>query len=121
MGIEIYTLVFSTLTGFILRYLSNQQENTFKLLQSDRESRVEAASRGGVWIRRFIVFIMMILFVFIVAGPAIFPHIPTVVLEEHWYGNSTLEIHGILYDETTKQILLSIIGYYFGDASAKKC
>lgn len=117
---ELLTMGGSAILGWLLKYLANQQENTYKLLQQDEKSREAAASRNGVWVRRFIVLIMMSLFAFIIAGPAFLPGLNTVVVNEGWLWTTTTEIKGIMYDATTREILLAIIGYYFGSASASK-
>lgn len=120
MSMELLTMGGSAILGWLLKYLSNQQENTFRLLKQDEESRQAASARGGVWIRRFIVLVMMSLFAFIIVGPAFIPGLNTVLVDQGWLWTSTIEIKGIMYDETTRQIMLAIIGYYFGVSSATK-
>ena len=120
MTTELMTMGISTVLGFGLKYLAQSQANTYELLKGDRESRIEASKRGGVWIRRFIVLVMMSIFAFIIIGPAFIPDLHTVVVDEGWLWTTTTEIKGIMYDATTKEILLAIIGYYFGVSSASK-
>lgn len=120
MSVELLTMGGSAILGWLLKYMSNQQENTFKLLQKDEESRQAASQRGGVWIRRFIVVVMMALFAFIIIAPAFIPGLNTVVVDKGWLWTSTIEVKGIMYDETTRQIMLAIIGYYFGTSSASR-
>ena len=120
MSLELLTMGGSAIIGWLLKYLANQQENTYKLLQQDEKSREAASARGGVWVRRFIVLVMMSLFAFIIAGPAFLPDLNTVLVSEGWLFTTTTEIKGIMYDVTTREILLAIIGYYFGVSSASK-
>jgi len=120
MTTELLTMGVSTVLGFGLKYLAQSQQNTYELLKGDRESREEAAKRGGVWIRRFIVLVMMSMFAFIVVAPAFIPGLNTVIVNEGWLFTTTTEIKGIMYDATTKEILLAIIGYYFGTSAASK-
>jgi hypothetical protein len=120
MSLELLTMGGSAIVGWLLKYLANQQENTYKLLKHDEESREAASARGGVWVRRFIVLVMMSLFAFIIAGPAFFPDLHTVIVNEGWLFTTTTEIKGIMYDATTREILLAIIGFYFGNSSASK-
>lgn len=120
MSMELLTMGGSALLGWALKYLSNQQENTYRLLKADEDSRRAASSRGGVWVRRFIVLVMMCIFTFIVVAPAFIDDLYTVIVNEGWLFTTTTEVKGIMYDETTRQILLSIIGYYFGTSAASK-
>lgn len=120
MSVELMTMGGSALLGWLLKYLSNQQENTFKLLKQDEESREAASKRGGVWVRRFIVLVMMFIFTFIVVAPAFIPGLNTVIVNEGWFFTTTTEIKGIVYDQTIREILLAIIGYYFGTSAATK-
>ena len=120
MSMELLTMGGSAILGWVLKYLANSQENTYKLLKHDEESRQAASARGGVWIRRFIVLVMMSLFAFIIVGPAFIPGLNTVLVDQGWLWTSTIEIKGIMYDATTREILLAIIGYYFGTSAASK-
>lgn len=120
MTTELLTMGASTVLGFGLKYLAQSQAHTYELLKGDRESRIEASARGGVWIRRFIVLVMMVIFTFIVIAPAFIPGLNTVIVNQGWLWTTTTEIKGIMYDETTKEILLAIIGYYFGTSAASK-
>lgn len=120
MSMELMTMGGSALLGWLLKYLANQQENTYKLLQQAEDSREAAASRGGVWVRRFIVLVMMSIFTFIVVAPAFIPGLNTIIVNEGWFFTTTTEIKGILYDDTIREILLAIIGYYFGSSAASR-
>lgn len=120
MTTELLTMGVSTVLGFGLKYLAQSQQNTYTLLKGDRESREEASKRGGVWIRRFIVLVMMSIFSFIIIAPAFIDDLNTVIVNQGWFFTSTTEIKGIIYDDTTRQILLAIIGYYFGTSSASR-
>ena len=120
MSMELLTMGGSAILGWVLKYFSNQQENTYRLLKQDEESREAASKRGGVWVRRFIVVVMMSVFTFIVIGPAFIPELNTVIVNEGWLWTTTTEIKGIMYDDATREILLAIIGYYFGTSAASK-
>jgi hypothetical protein len=121
MNLELITMGVSTISGFVLKYMANSQENTYKLLKKDEESRNAASKRStGVWVRRFIVLVMMSIFSFIIIAPAFIDDLNTVIVNQGWFFTSTTEIKGIIYDDTTRQILLAIIGYYFGTSSASK-
>lgn len=120
MPTDLIIMGVSTLSGFFLKYLANQQENTYRLLSKRDDSSDRASSRGGVWIRRFIVVVMMSIFTFIIIAPAFIPELKTVIVDKGWLFTTTTEINGIMYDETTRQILVAIIGYYFGHSSASK-
>ena len=121
MPVELITLGVSTLGGFALKYMATQakyRHEQFRDLMKAQERADKVDGGDGKYVRRFIVLIMMALLVFIVAAPA-FLDINTVLVHEGWLWTSTTEIKGIIYDETIRQILLSIIGFYFGTSAAK--
>ena len=121
MPVELLTLGVSTLGGFALKYMATQakyRHEQFRDLMKSQERADKVDGGDGKYVRRFIVLVMMTLLVFIVAAPA-FLDINTVLVHEGWFWTSTTEIKGIIYDETIRQILLSIIGFYFGTSAAK--
>jgi hypothetical protein len=115
---ELITMGVSTLGGFWLKNMANNAERLHEERLAYKES-VKAArnDKAGVLVRRFIVFVMVMLFVFIVAAPA-FMDIQTVIIEDGWFGKSQMKIDGIMYDETMRMTITSIIGYYFGTSAA---
>ncbi len=122
MSIELITMGVSTLGGFALKYMATQAQyrhEQFRDLMKaqDRADKVDGGQ--GKYVRRFIVLVMMSLLVFIVAGPA-FLDINTILVNEGWLWTTTTEIRGIIYDNTIREILVAIIGFYFGTSAATK-
>ena len=116
--LEIISMGASALGGFWLTHSANQAERLHEeRLAYNNSVRAAREDSAGVWVRRFIVLVMMSLLAFIVVGPA-FIDVNTVIVEDHWYGKSKLVIEGIMYDETMRMIITSIVGYYFGTSSA---
>ncbi len=109
----------STVGGFYLKNAANNAKYLHDERMGDRKSRKEAENRSGIWIRRFIVLVMMFLLMFIVVAPA-FLDINAVIIEEGWFGTKQIVVEGIVYDETIRMIITSIIGYYFGTSSATR-
>ena len=121
MPIELITMGVSTLGGFALKYMATQSKyrhEQFMDLMGSQERANKVDGGDGKYVRRFIVLVMMTLLVFIVAAPASLD-INTILVHEGWFWTSTTEVKGIMYDETIRQILLSIIGFYFGTSAAK--
>ena len=138
---EFISLVGGSLVGFLFKYLAEQRQTRaeeFKMLiqmnQQTTENQNKAIERIGVEagkvVRRTIV--LCILFGTIIA-PFILPFfgIPTVVeiKTEHapflgiFHIPDTVTFHnvyGYLFTEENRQILISIVGFYFGSAVAKK-
>lgn len=137
---ELLSLLGGGLTGFLFRYLAekrqDQKEIFERLLQTrqeDQKSQDAAIKRippdAGKAVRRFIV--MIILFGAVVA-PFILPFfgIPTIVetIEknpEFLFGlipaqDETIftPIYGYYYSQAISQVLISVIGFYFGNAAA---
>lgn len=108
----------STIGGFYLKNAANNARYLHEERMGDRESRKEASERG-IWIRRFIVLVMMGLLMFIVVAPA-FLDINAVIIEQGWFGTKQIVVEGIVYDETIRMIITAIIGYYFGTSSASR-
>ena len=117
---ELITMGVSAVSGFALKYMANSQENTRQLLAGDLESRAEArADDNGIWVRRFIVLVAMGLLAMVMVGPA-FLDANTVIVQDGWFWTTTTEIKGMVYDDTFRLILVSIVGFYFGTSSASK-
>ena len=138
---EFLSLIGGSLTGFIFKYMTEQREarkEQFEMLLRKNEvetsNQDKAVQRVGVEagkvVRRAIV--LCILFGTIMA-PFVLPFfgIPTVVeiktIQEPFLGifggGENVEFHnvyGYLFTEENRQILLSIVGFYFGSAVARK-
>jgi hypothetical protein len=140
MPIELLSLIGGSATGFLFRYMAEkraaEQENFKRLIEkfTMNEKSMEAASKRvpidvGKGVRQFIV--LMVLFGTIVA-PFVLPFfgIPTIVEVNQTHPEmlfglipETTEtifqtINGYLFTTENRQILLSIVGFYFGSAAA---
>ena len=137
---EFLTLIGSSLTGFLFRFWSEKrkdQKEMFERAIATSKRQDESAdlavkrvgTEAGKIVRRTIV--VTILFGTIVA-PFVLPFfgIPTVVevTEESgsffglFGGEKTItfhEVYGYLFTEENRQILLTIVGFYFGNAAGK--
>ena len=136
---EFLTLIGSSLTGFLFKYWAEKRQDQKELYErmigrSKRqdESHNLAIERvghnAGKTIRRLIV--VTILFGTIMA-PFILPFfgIPTVVEITEKDGSffgfgggesiSFHEVYGYLFTEENRQVLLAIVGFYFGQAVGK--
>ena len=137
---EFLTLIASSATGFLFRFWSEKRKDQKALFeramarsQRQDESADLAVQRvsvdAGKVVRRTIV--VTILFGTIIA-PFILPFfgIPTVVEVEEtsgtflWvFGGDTSikfqEVYGYLFTEENRQILLTVVGFYFGNAAGK--
>ena len=136
---EFLTLIGSSLTGFLFKFMAekrqDQKEIFARMIAASKrqdESQDLAVARVGIEagkaIRRLIV--VTILFGTIMA-PFILPFfgIPTVVeiteTEPSFFGIgggqriTFHEIYGYLFTEQNRQVLLAIVGFYFGQAVGK--
>lgn len=136
---EFLTLMGSTLTGFLFKYWAEKRQDQKELYErmigsSKRQDKSHdlAIERVGVdagkTIRRLIV--VTILFGTIMA-PFILPFfgIPTVVEITEKDGSffgfgggesiSFHEVYGYLFTEENRQVLLAVVGFYFGQAVGK--
>jgi len=123
MPIELLTMGASAIGGFALKYMATQAHNRHEQFMDlmgsqDRANKVDGGE--GKYVRRFIVLIMMALLTFIVVAPAFMPGVNTVIVDEGWFFTTTTEVKGIIYDNTIRQILVAIIGFYFGTSAASK-
>ena len=138
---EFLSMIGGSLTGFIFKYMTEQREirrEQFEMLiqknQLETDNQDRAVARIGIEagkiVRRTIV--LCVLFGTILA-PFILPFfgIPTVVEIKTvtqpflgiFGGGEDVAFHsvyGYLFTEENRQILLSIVGFYFGSAVAKK-
>ena len=116
---ELISMGVSTLGGFYLKNSAQNAERLHEERMQNSQSRKEAENRSGIWIRRFIVLVMMSLLMFIVIAPA-FLDVNTILIEDTWFGTKQIVVDGIIYDDTIRLIIVSIIGYYFGTSSASR-
>ena len=134
MPLELISMGISATVGFIFKLIANQQAHKQaqwdymmkkgEQEESSRESARKLQNPSAAFIRRFIVITMMSILAFIVVAPALDPTLVTNVITEvekptfFGFGGGkevvVTVISGILYDETIRSILASIIGYYFG-------
>ena len=138
---EFLSMIGGSLTGFIFKYMTEQREirrEQFEMLieknkvETDNQDRAVArvGIEAGKIVRRTIV--LCVLFGTILA-PFILPFfgIPTVVeiktVNQPFLGIfgggedvAFHSVYGYLFTEENRQILLSIVGFYFGSAVAKK-
>ena len=133
IGPEIVGLGGSAVLGFVFKFISNMQQDSYKqkmaMLGAVEDSKKAAEARGGVWIRRFIVIVLMGILATIATGVGAEPtNIVTVHPQtSYFWGLFTMEgatrvteIVGGMYDETIRISILSIIGYYFGTSTAER-
>jgi len=140
MPTELISLICGSATGFLFRYMAEkraaEQENFKRLLDANKqttENQDKAAQRvpldAGKAVRQIIV--LAVLFGTIIA-PFVLPffNIPTVVevIQTHpevLFGlipetKETIfqSVTGYLFTQENRQILLAIVGFYFGNATA---
>lgn len=138
--VELISMLGGGITGFIFRYLAEKRDNDkqlFERLIALNEQKDKFADNAvkrvpldiGKGVRQLIV--LTVLFATL-AAPFILPFfgVPTFVeidteAPEYLFGaipgfskTFFVEVHGYLYAEEYRQILLSIVGFYFGSASA---
>jgi len=138
--IELISMLGGGITGFVFRYLAEKRENDKQILErlitlnEHKDKMINSAVNRvpidiGKGVRQLIV--LTVLFG-TMAAPFILPFfgIPTIVeidakspelllgmIPE--YGKKFfVELNGYLYAEEYRQILLSIVGFYFGSAAA---
>lgn len=138
---EFLSLIGGSLVGFLFRHMAEKRQNEKEMVEriialskESNESHDRAVERVpidvGKGIRRFIV--LSILFATMIA-PFILPFfgIPTFlevdqVNPDRLFGlipaytqKFIVEINGFVYPSENRQILLSIVGFYFGNAAGK--
>ena len=140
MSPQLLSLIGGGLAGFLFQLIAQGQADRAKILelaikkQESEDNSADKASKrdinGGKFIRRFIVIIVL-------TSLLVFPMIltlidlPTIVQTVspsrsffgifYWGGWSRFyEIRGYLISDELKTATLAIVGYYFGNASAKR-
>ncbi len=120
IGVELITMGASAIGGFALKYMATQAQNRHNQMMDlmGSQNRANEVDNGdGKYVRRFIVLVMMGLLAYIVVAPSLIDA-NAVIVNEGWFFTTTTEIKGIVYDDTIKQILVAIIGFYFGTSAA---
>jgi hypothetical protein len=139
--IELLTTLGGTLAGYVMKLLAIRSQNQQDLLmtslkireasdQSADKAAARVSSKAGKFVRRFIVIAILFAVVFL---PLLAPlwGLP-VILENDVQGTSVLwglitgpttkiftEINGVILIPELRQVLLAIVGFYFGTSSAK--
>ena len=139
MPLELISMGLSAGLGFLFKLIATNQEakrEQFNMLikreqvaEESRQSARQMQNPAAAYIRRFIVITMMSILAFIVVAPAIDPTLTTNIITEIENpgflgigGGKEIVIamvSGIMYDETIRSILASIIGYYFGTSTVR--
>lgn len=130
---EIVGLGGSAALGFIFKFISNMQLDSHKqkmaMLNAVEASKTAASERGGVWVRRTIVIVLLGILGIIATG---YGNMPTNIVSTEpatsilWGlisipGDMVVtQIEGGMYDETIRLSILSIVGYYFGTSAAAR-
>lgn len=137
---ELITLLIGSTTGFLFRFMAEKrlaEKEMFERLMNANERTNKNANEAvrrvpldaGKSVRRLIV--LIVLFATIIA-PFVLPFfgLPTIVeytetTPEYFFGiipstSRTVfqEINGYLFTQENREILLSIVGFYFGNAAA---
>jgi L-lactate permease len=137
---EFLSLIGGSLVGFLFRYSAEKRQNDKELFErliasnkQTTENQDKAAARVPVDIGRGIrqLIVLTVLFATLVA-PFILPFfgVPTFIEVDQVNPESLLgvipeytkkffvEVNGFIYTSENRQILVSIIGFYFGSAAA---
>jgi hypothetical protein len=137
--LELISMGLSAGVGFLFKLIATNQaakRDQFNMLiqkekfaEESRQSARQMQNPAAAYIRRFIVITMMSILAFIVVAPAIDPTLTTNIVTEienpsflGFGGGKQIVIamvSGIMYDETIRSILASIIGYYFGTSTVR--
>lgn len=139
MPLELISMGLSAALGFLFKLIAanqamrREQFNMMmareKFAEESRQAARQMQNPAAAYIRRFIVITMMSILAFIVVAPAIDPSLTTNIVTEiekpgflGFGGGKQIVIamvSGIMYDETIRSILASIIGYYFGTSTVR--
>lgn len=133
MSIELIAMLGGGLSGFVMKMLASQAESQTRLLEiqlskqkAADESAQQASGRGGVWVRR--VFVLLVLFAVILA-PFILSLLNTPVTIEKeasrglfgllGLGGGWNSLEGFVILPEVRQSMLAIVGFYFGSSQVK--
>jgi hypothetical protein len=134
--VELATMGGSALLGFVFKLIANNQENKaeqqrmlLQKLQVENHNHNEASKRGGIWMQRFTVLVLISLFAIISLGA---PDQSTNIVTEHapreiLFGLFSYEVDptitkvdGMLYTNTLTLAVLNILSYLFGSQTAER-
>lgn len=132
MTLELLSLLAGGVSGFVMKLIAFQvqaQQELFKQTMAwipvADESADKASSRGGIWMRRFLVVSIMLAVVYFPLIMA-FAEIDTVVETERavWdifgiFTGGFEEITGYLIMEEVRSAVMAIIGFYFGQGTIR--
>jgi hypothetical protein len=100
------------------------------VIEDSRKEARKLQNPAAAFIRRFIVITMMSILAFLVVAPALDSTLTTDIVTEIeregflWWGGGkqivVTVISGMMYDDTIRSILASIIGFYFGGATVQQ-
>jgi len=141
MPMELITLIGGSIAGFIFRYMAErakERADIFRMAigfkKAEDDSANEAAKRvpidAGKWVRRIIVMCVLfgvILAPFILSLIGVSSIVQVTETGDEWLfglfgGGETIkfiELQGYLMQPTVTQTLAAIVGFYFGNASAR--
>ena len=141
MPIELITMIGGSVVGFIFRYMSERAKERHEVYKraigmkkAEIESADAAAARmpvdAGKWVRRLIVgsiLFAVVLAPFILSVMGFSTIVQVETEDPTWFfglfGGGTeimfVELKGYLMMPEVRQTLTAIVGFYFGNASAK--
>ncbi len=140
MPIELISMLGGSLTGFVFRYLAQKAQDQKELFQQamavnkqTTDNQDKAVARVSVDAGKFVrqVIVLVVLFGTLVA-PFILPFFGVPTFVEVDANNPSamfglvsastqkffVEINGFLYTSENRQILVALVGFYFGTAAA---
>lgn len=141
MPLELITMIGGGLTGFIFRYMAERAKERAEFYRmaigykkAEDDSANQAAKRvsadAGKWVRRAIVVTILfgvVLAPFVLSLLGVSSIVQITETGDEWLwglfgGGETIkfvEIQGYLMMEEVRQTLTAIIGFYFGNATAR--
>lgn len=139
MSIDIMIMLASTLMGFVFKMMANgqkdraEQHSQMISTMKQENTMIEAARKmdGGVWVRRFITFVIVFSLFMLTVGsgfvPGVTSMINTIELPSYifgLFGGGTevvvTEINGMVYSKDITHAMYAITGFYFGSSSANR-
>lgn len=132
MTLELLSLLAGGVSGFVMKLIAYQVQaqqelfrQTMAWMPAADESADKAATRGGIWMRRFLVVSIMLAVVYFPLIMA-FADIDTVVETNPaaWdilglFTGGFKEIEGYLIMEEVRSAVMAIIGFYFGQGTIR--
>jgi hypothetical protein len=143
MGPEMLSLVGGAVAGFIFKYMAQaaaDRQAQFEMMLKQQvanddsadkaEKRVSSDSKAGMWVRRVIVLavlfgVIMAPFLLALLNKSVTVEVVTPIksfLGLWSFGGTTkfYELQSYLLIPEVRQALMAIIGFYFGNSSAKR-